>query len=69
MKTYTITTDGAMMVDIRADNVADAIAAFGECPDSVKTAEDFEQWLRENDGYGHIDEDGDRIANVSDSAG
>jgi hypothetical protein len=63
MKNYEISTDSGQQ-EIEAENIADAIAEFGECPEWVKTAEDFEEWLEGIGGYGFIREDDIEIARV-----
>lgn len=63
MKNYYIYTDASSQ-EIEAENVEQAIAEFGECPEWVKTAEDFERWLDKVGGFGAITEDDIEIARV-----
>lgn len=63
MKTYTIKTDAGMMDDFEAENLADALDQF-DAPAKVRDAASFEAWLKRVGGFGWIEEDGDRIAEV-----
>ena len=63
MKKYYIHTDASSM-EIEAENIEQAIAIFGECPEWATTAESFETWLENIGGFGEITEDGERIAYV-----
>lgn len=63
MKTYTIKTDAEMMEDFDAKTIAGALEEF-DAPDNVRDAASFEAWLRRVGGFGWIEEDGSRIAEV-----
>lgn len=63
MKTYTIKTDAEMMDDFEAENLADALDQF-DAPAKVRDAASFEAWLNRVGGFGWIEEDGVRIAEV-----
>lgn len=63
---YSISTDGGSYDDFEAADVSEALE-MTDCPTSVRSAEGFERWLNRCGGYGWIEEDGVRIAEVSHS--
>lgn len=60
-----ISTDGGSMVEAEPYvSLAEALADYDDAPKWVRDVESFERWLNKCGGYGFIEIDGDRVAEV-----
>lgn len=63
---YYISTDSGSWIESEyCSDVAEALSMDSDVPSGVTSADQFEAWLENRDGYGFIEEDGARIAEVN----